>query len=528
MFKSVVLLTKLQICNLFGFNEARFAKDPKKSRNVKMTLVAFLIIGVTLAVYAALLSVGLASFGYFEYVPLYLAFLATVMIFGLNIFRAGAIFDLKSYEKLAVLPVSESAVVASRFLSLYVTNFLFSFVIVASGAIATVVTVGFDLWFLLSMILSSVFLPLLPMTVALVLGTLVYALFSRIKKRSIGKTLLGLVVIAIVIFVPTLTNADSSDAEMMSDIAKMLESLGETLPPIAWLAKGTEIEGIGYYFLYVGLSLAVFVAFSLIVGKYYKKICSGLSSKATVGKFSLTKQKRESALFSLYKRELKRYFSSSVYFMNTFMGNFIALIASFSCLFVGMDSLLGDLGLAPELLWRIIPFLIALIVNLTPMTACSISMEGKGWELTKSLPVEAKTLMQAKLLLQLTFSVSTSLISSLLLAISLKMTGIALLWTFVIPVALSCFVGVLGLFVNIKNPCLSWDNESVPVKQSSSTLICMLVSMASGLVPLIALAFLPVNFLDFGFFVILLAFFALAWYYYNKVTHVRLNDIDSK
>ena len=155
MFKATLLLTKLQICNFFGFNEARFARDPKQKKRIQTTLIACAIMAVMVVVYSASLSYALANYGFAEIVPLYLGLMSFGIIFGLSVYRPGTIFDIKSYEKLAVLPVSKTAIVASKFLSLYLANFLFAFVVTTSGAIATVVASGFDLWFLISMILSS-------------------------------------------------------------------------------------------------------------------------------------------------------------------------------------------------------------------------------------------------------------------------------------------------------------------------------------------------------------------------------------
>ena len=92
MFKSVWLLTKLQICNLFGLNEAKYAKDKKTKNRLKTTLVAFIILGAALVLYSALLSSAFASFGFVEIVPIYLGSLAFSIIFGFSVFRAGAIF----------------------------------------------------------------------------------------------------------------------------------------------------------------------------------------------------------------------------------------------------------------------------------------------------------------------------------------------------------------------------------------------------------------------------------------------------
>jgi ABC-2 type transport system permease protein len=214
--------------------------------------------------------------------------------------------------------------------------------------------------------------------------------------------------------------------------------------------------------------------------------------------------------------------------MNTAMGNILAIIASISVLFTGVDGVILEMGIPKELIVGLAPFFVAMINCLSPLTACAISIEGKGWELTKSLPVTTKTVMNAKLLLQFTFSIPSSIISSTCLAIALKPSGLALVWLFAIPLVFATFIAVAGLFVNAKNPSFTWDNESVPVKQSSATLISMVISLISGIVPVLLIAFLPARFCELTTFGLLLVVFALAWLFYKKLVAYRLNDIDEK
>ncbi|MBR2340958.1 MAG: hypothetical protein IKA72_00930 [Clostridia bacterium] len=528
MIKSIFLLTKLQIRNLFGFNEARFARDPKKKKRVRTTIAAFLILGAVLFFYAAGLSFALASFGFSEVVPTYLGLLVFGLVFGLGIFRAGSIFDVKSYEKLAVLPVSKTAIVASKFLTLYVTNFLFAFVVATSGAIATVFAVGFDLWFILSTILSSVFLPLFPMTLALLIGSVIYAVSSRFKKNNLLSTLLTCIFVFAMMLLPASLETDMPDSELIGGIASMLSSLQRVLLPLAWLGAGTRVSGIGYYLLFIFSSVGVFAAYSFVVGKFYKNICSALSAKAANASFKGTEKVSRKPLFALYFRELKRYMSCSIYFMNTAMGNILAIIASISMLFMGADEFLVETGIPSAIISKLAPFLIAMINLLSPLTACAISIEGKGWELTKSLPLPTKTVMNAKLLLQLTFSIPASIISCICIGVALKISGWNLLWLFVVPLVLCLFSAVSGLYVNAKNPCFTWDNESVPVKQSSAVLISMLIALASGIVPMLLIAIIPTQFSGLAVFVVVGAVCAVGEALYKKLTSMRLNDIDEK
>ena len=528
MFKSVWLLTKLQICNLFGFNEAKYAKDKKTKNRLKTTLVAFIILGAALVLYSALLSSAFASFGFVEIVPLYLGSLAFSIIFGFSVFRAGAIFDVKSYEKFAVLPVPQSVIVASKFLTLYTTNFLLSFAVMTSGAVATCIVAGFDLWFLLSMILSSVFLPLLPITLALLIGTAIYAIVSRFKKNNFLKTALTTIFVVAVIAWPSMMDTNASDLEFIQDLVSLFSGIGKALPPLAWLGAGTRVSGIGYFFLFVISSLALFATYSLLVGKYYKNICSALSSKSANANFKMSEQTAKPPIFALYKRELKRYISCSIYFMNTAMGNILAVVLAIAILLVGIDSVFTQLGIPMSLITAFAPFIIALVNNLSPLTSSAISMEGKGFEQTKSLPVSAKTVMDAKLLLQYTFSLPTSLICSTSFCVALGAKGAQILWIFILPFALSLLCGALSLLVNAKFPCLSWDTPSVSVKQSSSTLLCMLASI--GMIILSAVAILAVGekYTNLMGFLLTAAYLAALAFIYKKLASLRLNEIDEK
>ena len=152
MLKSLYYLTKLQVCNIFSINEARYSKDMQKKKSVRTTLIAYIIIGVMLVSYSAGLVVALNEFGLAGVTPTYLGLLSMALSFALTFLKSGALFNIKTYEKLAVLPVSNAVLVASRFLSLYLANFLFVFVAIASGGITYGVLSNQGVWYYFSML----------------------------------------------------------------------------------------------------------------------------------------------------------------------------------------------------------------------------------------------------------------------------------------------------------------------------------------------------------------------------------------
>ena len=56
MLKQIQKLTALQLCNLFGINEARYTKDKKKKDNFILLTLAWILVGAMILAYIALLS----------------------------------------------------------------------------------------------------------------------------------------------------------------------------------------------------------------------------------------------------------------------------------------------------------------------------------------------------------------------------------------------------------------------------------------------------------------------------------------
>lgn len=527
MIKNLYYLTKLQICNIFAINEARYSKDLQKRKSIRTTLVAYAILGFFFVFYSVGIPMMLNEFGMASVTPMYLGLMAMALTFGLTFLKAGALFNVKTYEKLAVLPVSNAVVVASRFLSLYIANFLFCFVITASGGIAYGVISSQGVWFYLAMILSGVFLPLLPMAFALTLGVALYSVLSRFKGNNITKTLFTCLFVVVCLAFPYLFQGQS-DSEFASLLATFVQDVGGFVLPLTWLSKGVYLSGIGYYFLFVAVSLVVFGAFAFIVGKFYKSICSGLSSSVAKGKYSVGEMKAQSALFALYKREIKGYFSSSLYFMNTAIGYVLAVILAVSVCFTDVSAIFMGLGVDGKIIESIIPFIFALALCLMSSTSCAISMEGKGWELTKSLPVSTKTLMDAKLLTSFTFSIPCTVIGEIALLIALKPTGVALVATLLAPIVSVVFIAIADLFINVKFPMLNWDNEAQAVKQSASVLISMLAGLVTAGIPIVLKFAVPESIFVWALLAYLIVLIGVGVALYQQLAKISLNAIDKK
>lgn len=124
-------------------------------------------------------------------------------------------------------------------------------------------------------------------------------------------------------------------------------------------------------------------------------------------------------MIALYKKELTRFFGSSVYVINSGMGVVIAIAFSLAVVVVGPSKLISYPGIE-MILPGVAPFAISAIISMTCTTCVSLSLEGKNVWIIKSLPLTPKVIYDSKILMNLSLSIPASIISAILMIIGLK------------------------------------------------------------------------------------------------------------
>jgi len=114
---------------------------------------------------------------------------------------------------------------------------------------------------------------------------------------------------------------------------------------------------------------------------------------------------------------------------------------------------------------------LAMIFCMMPITAVSISMEGKQWWIVKTLPIRAKDLLDSKLLMNLSVIAPFYLLSVILVSIGQKVSLMEFIWILLVPLVAMLFSCVFGQTINLKMPVFDWENEVSIVKQSASAFV---------------------------------------------------------
>ncbi len=516
----VKTLLWLELRSLFGTNKVLHTKDKKEKSRYKTLIVAWVILIVMAVVYVSSLVNGLCAVGLSNAVPAYLAVVSGLLILMFSLFSAGnRIFGQKGYDILISMPIKPISVVISRFLCLYAADFVFAAVIMITGIVSYGMYVKPDASFYIISAVGTLFIPVIPLVISLLFGTLVMAVSARMKSKSAVQTFLMLVLVLGVMFISFSTEgADTLSPEQLTTLAQAVLGVIEKIYfPAVWFNKAAVNGEILYLFLFAVLSLAIMAVAIFISSKCFNYIIRHLQSFSAKNNYKIGEMKSRSILKALYVREAKRYFSSSIYVTNTIIGPIMGTVLSIVLCISGIDTITTALPL-PIPVAYIVPLVLAGVFCMMTTTSTSISMEGKQVWIVKSLPVAAKTLYDSKILFNLTLILPFYLTSTVLTVIAVTPTLLQLVWLVVIPASVILFAVVFGITVNIKSHSFDWEREEAVVKQSFSSMFGGFAGFFTCLLFLLALLLTPAKYSDLlmGFLCIALWAATTALYGYNN------------
>ena len=524
MIKQVLTLSKVQLKSLFGINEVLHTKDKKKKQNFALLSVAYVLVILMAISYVGGLAYGYHYLGLGDIVPMYLYTILSILMLVLSFFKAGSVlFSMKSYDIMVSLPVTKSAILISRFVTMYVTNLLFSLIVMIPGLAVHIWFAKPGISFYIISLMAVLFAPLLPLTISFILGALIKGISSRMKNKTLVETFLtvGLVVVIMVGSFRMGPKTENLDMEALKELIGTLTSaLGNIFPPALWYHQALQ-GSILHFLLLLGIPALIFTLFVWILSKRFTEICTGLNATYAKHNYKLGELKAEHVLLSLFKKEMKLYFSSSLYVTNSGIGYILAVLLAGAIAVMGVDSLAEfmEMPMFLPLIHKVLPFVLAMPLCMMSTSACTISMEGKTFWQLQVLPVKAKDIYNAKLLWNLAIAAPFYLISVVLMLIGAKPALSDALHYFLIPLVLLAYCIVLGLACNLWFPKLNWDNEAQVVKQGAAVLVSMLGGVIAVIAPaVLAIALQPASYAVYYFVVeaILLIITGALYYFITK------------
>ncbi|HBY72672.1 MAG TPA: hypothetical protein DEG06_10575 [Lachnospiraceae bacterium] len=485
--KKVIQLVHIQIAAVLTDMLAIGNSRSKKSKAAGYGGLSIFIILMSFVsfVYCMMIAGGLKMFGSLELLPPLMMAVTSLVSLMTTVFKVkGTIFGFRDYDLVMSLPVSTRGIVASRVILLYAVNLVFAAIIMIPAMLVYGVMACPGILFFINSIVSLFFIPLVPIILASILGMVIAYAASRFRHTNLLNILFSvLIIIGIMVF--SLGMGDSG--QELVDFSRTMTRKVNTMYPLAGLYTNAVIQSDMVSLLgFIGISLLAFVLYSLLVGKCFKWMNSKMLTGASRTKFVMGDLKAQSPFHALYDKELKRFFATPVYVLNTGFGVILLTIGAIVLIFLksplaGLFHLKFDMEmLASPQLGSVFggygPLMVSFFICMSSTTMASISLEGKNLWILKSLPVSAKTIFHAKMAVNLTILAPVMLdiiLISMVLQIPFRQ-GIILLLT---AVVCSVFVSVFGLLINLRFPNFNWTSETIAVKQSAASMVCVFSGM---------------------------------------------------
>ncbi len=462
-------LLKLELYALYGINKHRFTKDKKARGRYKGLCVVWAFLFATVCAYVTGLVFALCSLGLQTAVSAFLVFIASMLILFFGLFTAShRIFGQKGCQMLSAMPVTKGAVVLSRFLSLYTEDLALTLLVMLPGTLTYGILEKPGIVFYLTALTGTLFIPLMPLMASVLFGTAIAAVSARMKRKSLVQSILTVIFVAAVMFLPI--GVGNPDVSLEAISGAMQEAYGllcRFCPPVSWLSTALAEGKLLYLVLFILASVAVGAVGLWLCTLCFQPVMEGLSQSTAGHSYKLTRLQRGSILKALYIREAKRYFSSSIYVTNTIVGPVLAAVMAVSLYFAGTE-MLAPLNVYFDTA-ALLPYFFAGVFCMMTTTSTAISMEGKQVWIVKSLPISTKALLDSKILLNLSLMLPFYLLGEVFLVLAVKPTPLALIQMLVIPALITVLSVVLGITVNLKFHSFSWEKEEQVVKQSVSS-----------------------------------------------------------
>lgn len=162
---------------------------------------------------------------------------------------------------------------------------------------------------------------------------------------------------------------------------------------------------------------------------------------------------------------------------------------------------------------------------MTCITSSMISLEGKSFNITKSLPVAPGKILLAKILASNIITIPAILICDVIFFVVFKVAIIDIVLILLASIIMPTFTAILGILINLKYPKMDATSDTEVVKQSMSSMISIFIGMFIGMLSIAAViiggnVFIILELLVFSIVVLIL------WNVLKKYGERRVKEIN--
>ena len=487
---SLLKATMSQDMNLFKVKRG-------ESKNKAVILILTLIVMFAVGSYAYMIAEVLSQINQTIVMVNIFIIITTLITFIEGIYKSqGILFEAKDNDLLFSMPIEKSKILFTRIAKLITFQTLYNSLFIIPAFAVYIYFERPDAMFYIITVLMIFLLPIIPTIVSSIIGYIVKGISIKFKLKKLLQTILTLVFMIGIFFVALNLESMLGDIEQNAD--NINQSLTSVYYPVKLYSNLVQNFNIIELLKLLAINIIPTILFICIASIFYFKIISKTTEKSGKKSKSISLNnktlKRRPKVISLIKKELKRFFDSPVYIINTMFGGVIIIAATIG-IAINFDELVNaiigqvDIGINKEQIINLMPKIFYEIVVftscLTSITSSMISIEGKSFNITKSLPVPTKRILLSKIMASNILSTPLILISDIIFFVAFEIQIIDIICILLISIIMPTLIAIIGLLINLRFPKMDASSDTEVIKQSASSAIAVFIGMGIGIASII-------------------------------------------
>lgn len=482
--KKFISLTKAVMSE--GLGILRFkAKNNPKSKLLLFILLIYVVFAVYMQAYNIFESIS--KYNLVSLALLLIMFLISVFIVVEGIYKSGPLlFKCKDDDLLFSLPVKKVTVLLVRLLKFFIYEFVLNALIVIPILVAYARFEAISVSFVVTNIFALILLPMVPMSIALILGFVISYISSKIRFKNLAQVLLSAGVLIGIYY--AMLKIDYIKDYIINNSNSINDIINKIYYPLGlYLNLITDFKILDL-FKYIGINLLIYGITVFLLSKIYFKISSDIKEVSHKSKHNNKYIiKVNKPIISLIKKEILTFFKTPVLLLNAgfslaiYLVFAIYLFVKLDDLMVALASLAGLIGTKVNLITDNLSVGILIILGITSFTSSIssslISLEGKTINILKTIPIKTSSILLSKVLACLLITSPILLLGDILIFIKLDLSVIEMILLTTLTILIPMVSHFIGILVNLKMPKLDFENAAEVVKQSGAVLVSTLIGL---------------------------------------------------
>ena len=473
------VLLKKQMAEVFRsyfYNRKTNKARSKANRIVLFVLFAFLmivILGGSFTAIALGVCSGLSSAGMgWLYFVLMCSIAVVLGAFGSIFNTYSGLYLPKDNDLLLSMPIPVRTVILSRLLNVYLLGVMYSGIVMLPTLIVYWVIVGATVQNVICGIMLFLIITVFVLILSCLLGWVVAGISLKLKNKSFIVVLIALACIGGYYFI--YFKAQMWIRELVANAVVYGTSIRDSAYGLYLFGRIGEGDFIATA-VFTAVTVLLLMLTILILSRGFLKIAT---STASVGKvrYREKKVKQKSVFGALLTKEFARFTSSPNYMLNCGLGVLFLLVIGVFLLIKGTDILsliCTALGGRADYVILLTCAALMLTCSMNDTAAPSVSLEGKNIWIPQSMPVEAKTVLKAKIAVQLFLTAIPLAFAIICTLVVLQASVAEKLLLCLLTLVFTLFSALFGCFLGVKNPIMDWMSEIIPIKQSGAVAIAL-------------------------------------------------------